>query len=61
MFCVLECVSPRGLFLRLLPVLMFLLLELPEVRLDGAGRFLHSSGAERRNRRGARTVAGVGV
>lgn len=53
--------SPRALSLHLLPILLLLLLELPEVGLDGAGCFLHFNGAERRNWRGARPVAGVGV
>lgn len=61
MFCVLECVPPLGLFLYLFPILLLLLLELPEVGLDGAGCFLHFNGAERRNGRGAHPVAGAGV
>lgn len=52
---------PRSLSLHLLPVLLLLLLELSEVGLNGAGCFLHFNGAERRNRRGACPVAGVGV
>lgn len=58
--CIRVFLSPF-LSLHLLPILLLLLLELPEVGLDGAGCFLHFNGAERRNGRGARPVAGVGV
>lgn len=57
--------SPSLLF-HLLAVLLFLLLELPEVALDGGGGLLHFNGAEGRNRRNcahaaAGPIAAVGV
>lgn len=58
--CVRVLAPPCGLSLHLLSVLLLLLLELPEVGLDGAGGLLHLNGAERRNGRGACPVAGVG-
>lgn len=55
-----------SLFVHLLAVLVFLLLELPEVGLDGGGSLLDFNGAERRNGghghgHGARPIAGIGV
>lgn len=58
--CFRVCAPPCGLPLHLLSILLLLLLELPEVGLDGAGSLLHFNGAERRNGRGTCPVAGVG-
>lgn len=49
-------------FVRLLAVLLFLLLELPEMGLDGGGGLLDLNGAERGSGvRGACPIAGIGV
>lgn len=56
--CLLLIVFP--LYVHLIAILLFLLLELPEVGLDGGGSLLRFHGAERRNGRdSAGPVAGV--
>lgn len=54
--------SLHPFFVRLLSVLLFLLLKLPEMGLDGGSGLLNLDGAERRsNGRWTRPIAGVGV
>lgn len=56
-----SCSLSPSLFVHLLAVLVFLLLELPVMGLDGGGGLVSFNGAERRNRRGASPIAGIGV
>lgn len=59
--CFLSSRSP-SIFVRLLPILLFLLLELPEMGLDGAGSLLNFNRAEWRiDGWDAPPVAGIGV
>jgi len=60
--CSLILPAPPSLSVHLLAVLVFFLLELPEVGLDGRGGLLNLNGAEWRDiRRGTRPIAGNGV